>query len=212
MYIAKPDRTLGEAEWRPFVDKQGFGHFIAPGRGLDYPVVVPTQFVLDAERVFTHFAAPNPVLEALSANPRAVLSVAGDWAFIPSDWKAIPGEDPLVGIPTTYYAGVQLRGTAEVLDQPEAIAAVLRRQLGRFQPATAVADPLEAHLPRLKTIRAVVLTVDDVVAKFKYGGNVDDAHRQAVIERLRARNGPGDRAAADHAQRRSGPGRSGSDG
>lgn len=205
MYIARSDRTLGEDEWRPFVERQGFGHFIAPGTGLDYPVVVPTQFVLETDRALAHFAVPNPVLDALAANARAVLSVAGDWAFVPSDWKAIGEEDPLAGIPTTYYAAVQLRGTAEVLQEPADVAAVLRRQLAVLQPSTAVADPEVAHPKQLRAIRAVVLSVHEVVAKFKYGGNVDEAHRAAVVEKLRQRRGPGDNAAADHAVRRCPP-------
>ena len=48
--------------------------------------------------------------------PRAVLSVADDWAFIPSSWKAIGEEDPALGIPTTYYGAVQLVGRATVHD------------------------------------------------------------------------------------------------
>lgn len=202
MYIAKADRTLGEHEWRPFVEANLFGHLVAPGRGLEYPVVAPTQFVLDGERVIAHFAKLNPVLAALADNPSAVMSVAGDWAFVPSDWKAVGDEDPALGIPTTYYAAVQLRGRAEVIEGPAAVAAVLRRQLGTFQPAVTVADPERAHQAELRAIRAVVLTIEEVVAKFKYGGNVDTAHRHAVVAKLRARNGPGDAAAAAHALRR----------
>jgi transcriptional regulator len=41
-----------------------------------------------------------------------------------------------------------------------------------------------------------------VSAKFKYGGNVDEAHRLAVVEQLRERSGPGDAAAAGHVLRR----------
>ncbi len=197
------DRSLGEDEWRPFVEAQGFGHFVAPGRGLDYPVVVPTQFVLEGDQVLAHFAAPNPVFEALEAEPRALMSIAGDWAFIPSDWKALADEDPALGIPTTYYAAVQLKGRAEVRREPAAVAAVLRRQLAVLQPSTSIADPEIAHLPSLRSIRAVVLTVDDVVAKFKYGGNVDEAHRRAVVKRLLDRGGPGDAAAVGHIERRS---------
>ena len=202
MYIAGVDRSLGEAEWRPFVEAQGFGHLVAAGAGLDYPIVSATQFVLDGEEVLVHFAAPNPVLDALDDNPRALLSVAGDWAFVPSDWKVIGDEDPLLGIPTTYYAAVQLRGRAEVRREPAAVAAVLRRQLAALQPTTPVADPETAHLSRLRAIKAVVLTIDEVIAKFKYGGNVDEAHRRAVVARLRTRAGPGDAAAATHTERR----------
>lgn len=193
---------MGEREWRPFVESQAFGQFIAPGAGLEYPAVAPTQFVLDGSEVLVHFARPNPVLDALRANPRAMLSVAGDWAFIPSDWKAIGTEDPMLGIPTTYYAAVQLRGPAQVREDPAGIADVLRRQLAVLQPSTAIGDPLVTHPAKLDAIRAVVLSVEEVAAKFKYGGNVDRRHREAVIDRLRDRRGPGDLAAAAHAERR----------
>ena len=202
MYIPKADRTSGEDEWRSFVDSHRFGHLIAVGNGLEYPVVVPTQFVLDGWRVLFHVAVGNPVLHALAGDARAVMSVAGDWAFVPSAWKAIGDEDPLLGIPTTYYGAVQIRGRAEVVDDPEATAQVLRQQLAVLQPDVPVADPLEAHATRLKAIRAVVLAVDEVFAKFKYGGNVDIQHRRKVMERLRLRGGPGDLAAAAHVERR----------
>lgn len=202
MYIAPVDATIGEPEWRHFVEAQGFGHLVAPGDGLGYPVVVPTQFVLDGDEVLMHVAAPNPLLEALAANRRALLSVAGDWAFVPSDWKAIDDEDPALGIPTTYYGAVQLKGMAVVLEDPQAIASVLRRQLAVLQPDTRVADPELAHPARLRAIRAVVLHVEEVAGKFKYGGNVDEPHRRAVVERLRGRDRPGDRAAAAQVERR----------
>jgi transcriptional regulator len=202
MYIAPPDRTLGEHEWRQFVEAQAFGHFIAPGAGLAYPAVAPTQFVLEGSEVLVHFARPNPVLDALQDNPRAMLSVAGDWAFIPSDWKTLGEEDPTLGIPTTYYGAVQLKGPAEVRDDPADIADVLRRQLAVFQPSTAIADPRVAHAGKLKAIRAVVLSVEEVAAKFKYGGNVDRNHREAVISRLRVRRAAGDLSAARHTERR----------
>jgi transcriptional regulator len=202
MHIPLPDRSLGESEWRTFVEGQGFGHLVAAGRGRDVPVVVPTQFVLEDDHVFLHLAAPNPIFEALAEQPRVVLSVAGDWAFIPSAWKAIDDEDPMLGIPTTYYAAVQLEGVATVGSEPAVVAAVLRRQLGSLQPDVPVADPELAHAARLRSIRAITIGVDAVRAKFKYGGNVDERHRAAVIERLAARAGPRDGAAADRAAQR----------
>ena len=202
MYVPKADRMLGDEEWRAFVDSQRFGHMIAAGVGRDFPVVAPTQFVLEADEVIMHFAAPNPILAALAENPRAVMSVAGDWAFIPSAWKAIDDEDPALGIPTTYYAAVQLRGHAHIAGSPGETASVLRRQLAVLQPEIPIADPEEAHAAKLNGIRAVTLHVEDVAAKFKYGGNVDEVHRRAVIERLHTRNVAGDEAAAAHVARR----------
>jgi transcriptional regulator len=205
MYTAPVDATLGEAEWRPFVEAHSFGHLVAAGRHRDVPVVVPTQFLLEGDTVHLHLVRTNPLFAALAENPRALLSVAGDWAFIPSAWKAMGDEDPRLGIPTTYYAAVQMVGTATVHDAraaPGTVAAVLRRQLQALQPDIPVADPEEAHHRKLLSILGISIAIDEVSAKFKYGGNVDEAHRLTVVDHLRQRNGPGDAAASGHVLRR----------
>jgi transcriptional regulator len=206
MFIAPVDATLGEDEWRPFLEVHPFGHLVAPGGpARDLPIVVPTQFVLADDTVWLHLVRANPVFGALAENRRVLLSVADDWAFIPSSWKAIGAEDPALGIPTTYYGAVQLVGTATVHDErtsPGSVAAILRRQLAAFQPDIEVADPGEAHDAKLLGILGIEIRVERASAKFKYGGNVDEAHRRAVIERLRGRRGPGDDAAARHVVRR----------
>jgi len=206
MFIAPADATRGEDEWRSFVSSHPFGHLVAPGGpGRDLPVVVPTQFVLEERTVWLHLVRANPVFAALTENARVLLSVAADWAFIPSSWKAIGDEDPALGIPTTYYGAVQLTGTATVHDErsaPGTVAAILRRQLAMFQPDLHVADPATSHALKLLGILGVSIRVEEISAKFKYGGNVDEPHRRAVEERLRERGGPGDEAAARHVARR----------
>jgi transcriptional regulator len=206
MFVAPVDASLDDEEWRAFVKAHPFGHLVAGG-GSDrvVPVVVPTQFVLADQTVWLHLVRANPIFAALEENPGVVLSVAGDWAFIPSAWKAIDSEDPALGIPTTYYGAVQLQGTARVHDErtaPGAVAAILRRQLGVFQPDVDVADPAEAHAAKLLSILGIEIGVEQVRAKFKYGGNVDGAHRLAVVERLRIRGAADDDVAAEHALRR----------
>ena len=201
------DAPLDDAEVYAFVRAQGFGHLIAPGR-REVPVVVPTQFVLDdtdASRpdVLLHLARPNPVWQALDESLTVVLSVAGDWAYVPSAWKAIGDEDPALGIPTTYYAAAQLVAEAEVLDDEAGKIDVLRRQLAAYEPDLAHADP-SVHRSRLSGIRGLRLHLRAVTGKFKYGGNVDVAHRRAVADRLEQRGGPGDAAARGHLVRRTG--------
>jgi transcriptional regulator len=141
------------------------------------------------------------MFEALAENPAVLLSVAGDWAYVPSDWKVVGDEDPRRGIPTTYYAAAQLVGTATVVAEPDEVAEVLRHQLADAQPGVDAVDPTE-HGPRLRQIRGLRIEVQEVRAKFKYGGNVDEAHRLAVAERLAERDGPGDAAARRHLLRR----------
>ena len=181
-----------------FVRAQGFGHLIAPGT-REVPVVVPTQYVLDDSAdevpdVLLHLARPNPIWVALAERPTVLLSVAGDWAYVPSAWKAVGDEDPALGIPTTYYAAAQLLGDAEVVDDDETKLDVLRRQLAVLEPDVAHADP-SVHLRRLPGIRAIRIRVREVAGKFKYGGNVDAAHRAAVAANLEA--------AVGHLRRRS---------
>jgi transcriptional regulator len=195
------DASTDDTEWRAFVATHGFGDLVAGGRGRDLPVVVPTQFVLSGDEVLLHLVRNNPIWSAIDENPNVLLCVAGDWAFIPSSWKVVGEEDPAYGIPTTYYAAVQIEGRASVMREPDEVAAVLRVQLGALQPEERVVDPSE-HGPRLKAITGMRIEITAVRAKFKYGGNVDRAHRAAVAERLAERDGPGDAAALAQLTRR----------
>jgi transcriptional regulator len=200
--IHRHDEAFDEDEWRTFVLAQGFGHLVAGGGpARTVPVVVPTQFSLDGEVVQLHLHKDNPIWPAIAENPAVVLSVAGDWAFVPSAWKTIGDEDPRAGIPTTYYAAVQLVGRVTPVDEPEGVAAVLRHQLADLQHELDVVDPTE-HASRLRLIRGLRIEVDEVRAKFKYGGNVDEEHRLGVAEHLAERGGPGDAAARAHVVRR----------
>jgi transcriptional regulator len=201
------DAPLDEAEVWAFVRAQGFGHLIAPGRDRELPVVVPTQYLVapgaaaGRPDVLLHLARPNPVWAAIEENPTVLLSVAGDWAYVPSAWKAVGDEDPALGIPTTYYASAQIVGAAAIVDADDGKLDILRAQLTAYEPEVPHADP-SAHQRRLSGIRGIRISVREVVGKFKYGGNVDEAHRRAIDQRLAERSGPGDAAARAHLQRR----------
>jgi transcriptional regulator len=204
------DASRDAAETREFLLAQGFGQLIAAGRGRDVPIVVPTQFAqedvtleggVESTVIVLHLARPNPIWPAIDENPLVLLAVAGDWAFVPAAWKAVGDEDPARGIPTTYYAAVQLTARAQVVDDHAGKAAILRLQQGVVDPDGGWVDPAD-HGRTLAGIRGLRLHVTDVRAKFKYGGNADAEHRLAVAQRLAARGGPGDRAARGHLLRR----------
>ncbi len=191
------DASDDERRWRSFIADNSFGHFVAGGRDRAVPVVVPTQFVLTDDRIVFHLGRQNPVFEALAENDSCLLSVAGDWAYIPGAWKAVGQEDPRWGVPTTYYAAVQLIGQATVHDAASDIAPVLVTQLADLEPGADLVDPIE-HGTLLNGIRAIVVELRDVRAKFKFGGNADQRHRDQIAQRLAQRNGPGDAAARSH--------------
>lgn len=195
MFIrAHDDVAANEEQWRAFVHDQGFGQF-AVNSSDTVPVVVPTQFVLRDDDIVFHLARPNPVFAALATAPHGVLSVVGDWAYIPGSWRISGDDDPSLGIPTTYYGAVQLAGAVTVIDDPEELAEILRIQIADLEPDGGLQDPTR-HARRFPAIRGVRLSLDDVRAKFKYGDNADDEHRANVKRNLVDRAGPGDASTA----------------
>ena len=198
--LIHPWDTADENEWREWLAGHDFGELVAGGRGRDLPVVVPTHFVFDGDAtVRLHLARPNPVWPLLEEHPRALLTVTGDYAYIRSDWNT--ADDPALGVPTSYYASVQLACDARIVDDPEEKAALLNHQLAHFEPdgkrtpVSAVDAPDRRLLPG---IRGVELTVTEVRAKFKYGGNKKSEDRQRIGALLSERDGPGDAEAIAH--------------
>ncbi len=197
MLIHRHDAPLDDAEWHAFLKDHDFGELIAPGVGRDLPVVVPAHFLWDGEKeVVLHLARPNPVWEALAERPRALLSVFGAYTFIPGHWN----QDEY-GVPTSYYAAVQLACDAEVIDDPAGVAAILERQLAHFQPEGKHAPVEPGENPygvRLTSIRGIRLTVTDVRAKLKFGSNRSVEHREVIATKLEERGAPLDLEARGH--------------
>jgi len=201
MLIRRHDVPLSDEEWQAFLGDHDFGELIVPGAGRDLPVVVPTHFIYDGDRtVLLHLARPNPVWEALAERPRALLSVFGAYTYIPGHWN----QDEY-GVPTSYYAAVQLACDAEVVDDPAGIAAILERQLAHFQPEGKHAPVEPGDNPYgklLGSIRGIRLSITDVRAKFKFGANRTVEHRQVVGAKLAERGRPLDLEARANLMRR----------
>ncbi|MGO1048672.1 FMN-binding negative transcriptional regulator [Crossiella sp. CA198] len=189
------------------LSRHDFGELIAPGRGRDLPVVLPTHFTYaDPATVWLHLARPNAVWDALTEHPRCLLVVTGEIAYVRADWNSAPEADPALGVPTSDYATVQLECDVRIEDQPAAKAATLRRQLAHFEPdgartpVSATENPDRRLLPG---IRGLELTVTGVRAKFKFGDNKPVEQRERVATRFTQRESPGDLAVADRVLRRS---------
>lgn len=194
-------------EWQQLLRYVDFGQVIAAGRGDDYPVVVPTHFVYDgADQIWFHLARPNPVWKAIEANPRIVFALIADYTYVEAAWNADAGVLPEHGVPTSYYTAVQLRGAAEIIDDPDRMRELLTVQLARFEPADSGRVPptadVESDRRLLPGIRGVHLTIESVQAKMKYGGNKPREQREAIAEHLAERDAPMDAAARAHLLRR----------
>ncbi|WP_069812528.1 FMN-binding negative transcriptional regulator [Streptomyces sp. TP-A0874] len=191
MFLQPWDASLDEAEWRSWIaEGHDFGLLSVNGLPGEPPCGVPTHFSRDGADLLIHLARPNPVWKAIERNPNVLLTVVGDYAFIPGPWRAKAGTPPDDGVPTSYYTAVQFTCRADIIDDPEAKAALLRSQLSHFQPEgdhapVAVDQPPYGRM--LPGIRGLRLEVTEVLAKFKYDDHKPVEHRTAVADRLTAR-------------------------
>lgn len=205
--LIHPWDQASREEWRGVLATADFGQLVTAGHVDGYPVVVPTHFVYDGDAtVLLHLARPNPVWKALDADPHVVLALTGDWAYVEAAWNADPDTDPTLGVPTSYYTGVQLLCRADVVDDPDEKAAILATQLAHFEPpgSTRVTPgtAVESDRRLLRGIRGLRLHVEAVRAKMKYGGNKTPEQRGLIAERLLERDGPMDAEAREHLLRR----------
>ncbi|CRZ16801.1 FMN-binding negative transcriptional regulator [Mycolicibacterium neworleansense] len=207
MLIHPWDAALDEDEWQNWL--AGTDRFGILGvNNVDpaaAPLMVPTHFTHAGPELLLHLARPNPVWPHLEAAIEVRLSVIGDYAYIPTYWRAKAGGPDEDGVPTSYYSSVQFICRPTILDDAEGKARILAAQLADFQPEGRHAnvavgeDPYGRMLPGIRGIRLEVLRVD---AKFKYDDANPVEHRERVIDNLEQRRHGLDTAAASQQRRR----------
>jgi transcriptional regulator len=209
MLIHPWDSAVDADEWREWLaatDRFGLlaVNNVDPGQA---PLVLPAHVTLaaDGDELLLHLARPNPVWPHLEAAPEVRLTLVGDYAYIPTYWRAKAGGAEEDGVPTSYYTAVQLVCRPRVVDDPHEKADLLSAQLADLQPEGRHADVAADSGPyarMLAGIRGVRLTVLRVEAKFKYDDQKPVEHRMGVIRRLEERGHGQDAGAAAQQQRR----------
>ncbi|MGC5342621.1 FMN-binding negative transcriptional regulator [Streptomyces sp. DT24] len=206
MLIHPWDAAFNDGEWRQWLAAgRDFGHFAVNTSPGNPPEVLPTHFLLDGDTVLLHFARANPVWKALEAAPTVLISIADDYTYVPSSWRAKDDEPAENGVPTSYYSAVHLIGEAEIVDDPVEKAELLTRQLAHHQPEGGHAPVLATEPPygrQLSAIRGIRIRLTSVAAKFKYDDHRPAGQRERIAGHLVARDGLNDAAAARQQLRR----------
>lgn len=196
------------AEWHDVLAEHTFGQLVVSGP--EWPLVVPTHFVhVGDDQIWLHLARPNPVWRALAERPSVVFALATDYVYVEAAWNADDGVPPEHGVPTSYYTAVQFRCRAEVVDDEAGKLEILRHQLARLEPHDSARVPpsrdIETDRRNLPGIRGLRLTIEEVLAKMKYGGNKRPEQQARIAEHLAGRRGPMDDQARAHLLRRGSP-------
>jgi len=201
------DAALDTTEWQQWVAASDrFG--ILAVNNLDpaaAPILVPTHFTVAGDELLVHLARPNPIWAHLEHASQVSLAMIGDYAYIPTYWRAKAGGPDEDGVPTSYYSAVQFTCRPTIIDDPQAKADLLTAQLADFQPEGRHA-PVDIDAPpygrMLAGIRGVRLAVLGVEAKFKYDDHNPVEHRERVIDNLTERGHGLDTGAAAQQRRR----------
>jgi transcriptional regulator len=201
------DAAVSADEWRAWLGTTApFGQLVVNNVDpAEAPVVVPTHATLEGEMLLVHLARVNPVWVHLEAARKVRFTVVGDDAYVPSTWRARAGGADENGVPTSYYAAVQLTCVPTIVDDAEAKAALLRDQMRHVQPEGGNAEigvGLDPYGGMLGGIRGIQLAIVEVAAKFKYDDHNLLDHRERVIGLLEGRGRPHDAGAAAEQRRR----------
>jgi transcriptional regulator len=206
MLIHSFDAGKSEQEWRDWLDGGGkFGTLVVSGETGEAPIIVPTHFVLQNDKILLHLHKANDAIPHLRNGLKVSLSVIGDFAYIPNGWRAKEPSQPQDGVPTSYYAAVNFECIPTVVDDAEGKVSILKQTMVYFQPEGGYSDisadrePYGHYIPVITGVELQIVKVD---AKFKYDDHKSVEFREHIIEKLVERGAGQDVGAAEQQRRR----------
>lgn len=137
----------------------------------------------------THLARANAQYKDLLAGARALVIFQGPHAFISPSWYV-----NRLTFPTWNYTAIHAQGQPELVEDPEAIHAILRATVAHYDTLLggewSFADmPATMTQPRLRAIAGVRIPLDKVEGKMKLNQDKSVADRLSVIAALERRGG-----------------------
>ncbi|WP_310551604.1 pyridoxamine 5'-phosphate oxidase family protein [Paenibacillus glufosinatiresistens] len=177
-------------ELESFLAGMTFG-FLGTVDGEGRPRVTPLNFVYADGAFYFHGSHAGSKMKDIRSRDAVTFSVADEVALIPSYFT-----DPSLACPATaYFKSVTARGRAETVTDLAEKARALSLFMAKLQPQGGY-DPITTEDPRyrpqLKAVSVVRIDVEELTAKFKFGQNLQEDEREAVIGGLVKREGARD--------------------
>ncbi|MNB71791.1 Pyridoxamine 5'-phosphate oxidase [compost metagenome] len=186
----KEFKVESEEELEAFLDSMSFG-FLGVIDGEGRPRVTPLNFVYTGGNLYFHGSRAGGKMEAIARQPQVCFTAADEFALIPSYFT-----DPEMACPASaFFKSVTIFGRAEIVEDLSEKALALGCFMKKLQPEGGY-EPIEAdhpkYRPQLKAVAVVRIVPDEITAKFKFGQNMKEDDRNAVISGLEARDGERD--------------------
>jgi transcriptional regulator len=204
MYV-HPAFKADEAALQALLVERGFGTLVAfegadsSAHSIAKPIAVHVPFLFDAVAgtIELHVARPNPIHQAILANPAVLLACTGPDAYISPDWYASENQ-----VPTWNYVAVHATGRASLMPK-EKLRDHVDRLSARFEAALPkkpwTSDKMESNrlAAMLNAIVGITVKVESLEGQWKLGQHKGRADHDGAVAGLRTLDQPGARAVAD---------------
>lgn len=153
-----------------------------------------------------HVARSNPLWKNPASDDESLVIFQGAQSYISPSWYASKSEDGRV-VPTYNYMVVHAYGRLRVIEDRQALRAMLESLVGKFEAAQqcpwkmedAPADYIDRLLP---AIVGIEMPITRLVGKWKVSQNQPAKNRASVEQALRGRGDENALAVADAVNRR----------
>lgn len=186
------------------VDAHPLGTWVC--QGADGLIANHLPFVLDRQRgphgtLLGHVARGNPVWRTLHAGAASVVTFQGPQAYITPGWYPGKAEHGRV-VPTWNYAVAHAHGVAQVIEDREALLALLNRltdaqEAGRPAPWRVADAPPDFIDKLMRAIVGIQIPIARLEGKLKVSQDEAPADRAGTVIGLRERGRAADTAMAD---------------
>lgn len=180
MYLPGHFRVEDPALLHELMRQFSFATLVSVHEGL--PFATPLPFVLDTRhnRLEAHMARANPQWSSLEANPEVLVIFQGDHGYISPTWY-----EKHPSVPTWNYVTVHAYGRARLVEEPEAVKALLHRLVQQYDRAWDMDALPQGYLEgMIRGIVAFEVEITRLEGKFKLSQNRSDAERRRVAQAL----------------------------
>lgn len=207
MYLPPYHRFDDRSAQFDLIERHPLGTWVC--QGADGLIANHLPFVLDRARgdhgtLLCHVARGNPVWRALAPDVPSVVAFMGPQGYASPGWYPGKTEHGRV-VPTWDYVAVHAHGVARVVQDREALLALLNRLTDQHEAAQArpwrVADAPPDYIDGLlRGVVCIEIPIDRLEGRLKASQDEARADREGTVRGLRARGHAADHALADWVQ------------
>ncbi|MBE9555493.1 MAG: FMN-binding negative transcriptional regulator [Proteobacteria bacterium] len=192
MYVPKHFSVEGREALNTLIRANPFGLLVGELEGSPFATHLP--FLLDGDRLLSHFARGNPHWKPIDGQTEMLAVFSGPHAYVSPRWY-----ESKQAVPTWNYAAVHVYGAPRVIEDAGEVRVLLDRLVREYEGDAWSLDGQDADFTdrMSRGIVAFEMPIERIEGKFKLSQNrpVEDRHR--VIAAFEA---PGDGENADLAR------------